>query len=339
MRTPAFILIAMALLLAPAISQGADQASCLLCHHGAAGMVEGAAGLIDMRIEVERFRDSVHGGLDCATCHERFADNPHQDPGQMPDRVLVSMKDSPRAAMAMASTAEPDPSVMQIALRIAPKASKDAVAAAACSKCHSEIYEQVLGSVHGKSITTKGSADAALCQDCHGGPHYVLTSSNKLSPAYRDNVVKTCAACHADDEKALANGLNPEVMKSFQESFHGKKLALGHKKAPTCISCHGYHDVRKKDDPSAPVFGTNRLVTCGGCHPGANMGFVGAISHKDPGPIPHYAEKGLILLTLSTFIFIILHVTLEAISDIRDVLGRKPPEVKVAEAQQEVNHE
>ena len=73
-------------------------------------------------------------------------------------------------------------------------------------------------------------------------------------------------------------------------------------------------------------FARGRLVfenTCGKCHKGANEKFIPAITHKRPGPIPHYAEKGLMLLVIGVFAFIISHVLLEAMSDIRDSVFRK----------------
>jgi hypothetical protein len=112
-------------------------------------------------------------------------------------------------------------------------------------------------------------------------------------------------------------------MESFRESFHGRKLHLGHTKAPVCSSCHNSHDIKSKNDPSSPVFGDNKLQTCGKCHKGANEKFIPAITHRPPGPIPHYTEKGLIVLLLSVFAFIITHVLLEAFSDIRDAIFRK----------------
>ncbi len=74
----------------------------------------------------------------------------------------------------------------------------------------------------------------------------------------------------------------------------------------------------------------NSTVTCGKCHPGANKKFVASITHKPTGkdnPIPFYAEKGLIVLTVSTIAFVVLHVFLEAFADIRDRVFRKEKEV------------
>jgi hypothetical protein len=85
-------------------------------------------------------------------------------------------------------------------------------------------------------------------------------------------------------------------------------------------------EIKRIDDPASPVFAANKKATCGGCHAGANDKFVAAITHKPVGPIPHYTEIALILLTMGVFAFIVIHVILEAFSDIRDAINRKKKE-------------
>jgi len=144
------------------------------------------------------------------------------------------------------------------------------------------------------------------------------------SPVNRDNVVETCGHCHGSEELQAKYGLEANVMEGYEESFHGRKHHLGHKGAPSCASCHGAHDVRSADDPESPVHGTaNKIKLCGKCHAGANEKFVVSYTHKPVGPIPHYAEKALIILLISTIAFTIIHVILEAYSDVRDTVFRK----------------
>ena len=99
----------------------------------------------------------------------------------------------------------------------------------------------------------------------------------------RKHQVETCGKCHGDEKIIEKYKLEENVMESYRESFHGRKLFLGHTKAPTCSSCHGSHDILSKNDPKSPVFGKNKLVTCGKCHKGANEKFVPAITHKTAG--------------------------------------------------------
>lgn len=288
-------------LLLPRVSFSQESANCLACHSAMKGKLKTAGGtLIDLNVDAEKFQSSVHGSLACTDCHMRFKDNPHTSPG---------------AAVPAA--------VLSLSSRLSAKFPADSVAAAACSKCHAETYQKVLDSVHGKNITEKRQADGAFCLDCHGSPHYIVPAKDPESLISRENQVETCGKCHGDKKIIEKYNLQPNVMNSFKESFHGRKLHLGHTKVPVCSSCHNSHDIKSKDDPESPVFGKNKLATCGKCHKGANEKFIPAITHEPPGPIPHYAEKGLILLTMGVFGFIILHVILEALSDIRDAIFRK----------------
>jgi hypothetical protein len=293
-------LLVLALLL-PLGASAQESANCLACHSSMKGRVKAASGnLIELNIDSEKFESSVHGALACTNCHIKFADNPHSSPNApVPQEVL------------------------SVSSKISKKYPVDPVAAAACVQCHDEIYNKVLESVHGKNITQKHQTDGALCLDCHGSPHYILPVGNPAALMGRKHQMETCGKCHGNKELNEKYKMDENVMESFEESFHGRKLALGHTKVPVCASCHGAHDIKSKDDPTSPVFGNNRLQTCGQCHKGANEKFIPAITHKRPGPIPYYTEKALIILVLGVFTFIISHVLLEAFADIRDAIFRK----------------
>lgn len=293
-------LLVLALLL-PMRASAQESANCLACHSSMKGRVKAASGnLIELNIDSQKFESSVHGALACTDCHIKFADNPHSSPNApVPQEVLG------------------------VSSKISKKYPVDPVAAAACIQCHNEIYRRVLDSVHGKNITEKHQTDGALCLDCHGSPHYILPVGNLAALMGRKHQIETCGKCHGDKKIIEKYHLEENVMESFEESFHGRKLILGHTKVPVCASCHGAHDIKSKNDPASPVFGNNRLQTCGKCHKGANEKFIPAITHKRPGPIPHYTEKALIFLVLGVFTFIISHVLLEAFSDIRDAIFRK----------------
>ncbi len=302
-----FLLSAFLVLLLVPLSAYADgQSNCSVCHNEMSGKATVGQVEVDLKVELGKFQESVHGFLTCADCHLKFSEDPHVSPGE-----------------------EVSPDVAALAEKIRAKAHVDPVALAACRNCHGDIYESVLGSVHGRNITDKGNGDGALCLDCHGSPHYInAVAQDASSPANRENVVKTCGGCHGSDEILDRYGINHNVMDSYYNSFHGKKFTLGHSNAPTCANCHGYHNVLRSDNPGSPMFDGNKIETCGTCHKGANKKFVAAITHKEPGPIPHYSELLLIVLTLSVFAFIILHVIFEAFSDIRDTFFRKHKEVE-----------
>jgi hypothetical protein len=296
-----FLSFLLPVLLLPQTAFPQETADCLACHSAMKGRLRTTGGtLIELNVNTEKFQDSVHGTLSCTDCHIRFSDNPHSSPsGPVP------------------------PAILSISSKISSKFHVDPVAAAACTKCHTEIYQKVLESTHGKNIVEKHQSDGAFCLDCHGSPHYIVPAKDPTSMISRVRQVQTCGKCHGDKKIIGKYNLEENVMESYEESFHGRKHALGDSRAPICSSCHGAHGIVSDTDPASPVYGKNKLKTCGKCHSGANAKFIPAITHRPPGPIPYYAEKALIVLLLSVFTFIVLHVLLEAFSDIRDAIFRR----------------
>jgi hypothetical protein len=294
------------LYLSPPVS--AETITCLVCHSAMKGKVKTEKGVVlEVNINEERFSKSVHGSLDCTTCHKTFQTNPHEAP--------------PKGSLS--------PEVADLVGRISSKALTDPVAYASCLDCHREIYQTISESVHGKNIMEKKRKDGALCKDCHGSPHYIFPAKSPESMVNKWKIVETCAACHGNEEKAREYGINGLAVETYKENFHGRKHQIGHGDAPTCINCHGAHNIKKWSDPSSLMSVEKRIETCGKCHPGATKKFVTAITHKPLGkdnPIPYYGEKGLILLTMGTFAFIVSHVLLDAFADIRDRLFRKDKE-------------
>ena len=142
---------------------------------------------------------------------------------------------------------------------------------------------------------------------------------------YLFNTVETCGKCHEEKFMSEKYGFSPLVMERYLESFHGRKLKLGHTGAPSCAKCHGSHGILSARDPKSPVNVANKKATCGQpkCHPGATDKFVAAITHKPLHPVAHFTEIALIILTVGTFMFIIIHVLLDIFADIRDRLFRK----------------
>jgi hypothetical protein len=287
------LLLLFSFLLVPVAGAATDAATCLSCH----GSMEGAAN-----VNQEKYSKSVHGSFDCVMCHMTLRGAQHQG----------------------LSGSTPDKTVRELAAEISPKSKIDPIAQAACVGCHPAEYEAYKASVHGENVIVKKSSDGPVCTDCHGSPHYIQPRPSMESKVYLFNVVETCGTCHDKKELAEKYGFSEHVMERYLESFHGRKLKLGHTGAPTCASCHGAHDIVNVNDPKSPV-GTVQAKekTCGKCHPGATAKFVAAITHHAPHPIAHWTEIGLIVLTVSVFVFIIVHVLLDIFSDIRNRLFRK----------------
>jgi len=285
------LLLLFTLVLVPAAGAAPDAATCLGCH----GSMEGA-----VNVNQEKYAKSVHGSFDCVQCHMTLKGAQHQG-----------------------LSGKADKATQELAAAISSKSKTDPLAQAACAQCHPDVYEAYKGSVHGKNVIMKKSADGPVCTSCHGTPHYIQPKAAKDSAVNHFNVVRTCGTCHEEKHMAEKYGFSPLVMERYLESFHGRKLKVGHAGAPSCVSCHGSHGIISAKDPASPVAGANKMKTCGKCHAGATEKFVAAITHKPLHPIAHFAELALIVLTMGTFAFICIHVLLDIFADIRERLFRK----------------
>lgn len=287
----AVLLLLFTLVLVPPADAAADAATCLGCHDSMEGAVN---------VNQEKYSQSIHGSFDCVTCH-------------------MTLKGAQHEGLA----GKADKATLELAAAISSKSKIDPVAQAACAQCHPDVYDAYKASVHGRNVIVKKSSDGPVCTSCHGTPHYIQPKSSKDSPVNHFNVVKTCGTCHEEKELAEKYGFSPLVMERYLESFHGRKLKVGHPNAPSCVNCHGAHDIKNVKDPSSPVYGANKIKTCGKCHKGATKKFVAAITHQPLHPIAHFTELALIVLTISVFVFICVHVLLDIFADVRDRLFRK----------------
>lgn len=269
-----------------------DAATCLGCHGSMGG---------DANVDQEKFTKSVHGAFNCVMCHP-----------------------APKGAQHAGLTGtKPDNAVKTLAASLSHKSKKDPLAQAACVGCHPDLYASYITSVHGQNVINKKTSDGPVCTSCHGSPHYIQPKASKDSAVNHFNVVHTCGACHEEKIMSEKYGFSTHVMERYKESFHGRKLKVGHSGAPSCATCHGSHDIKSAKDPASPVVGDHKITTCGKCHSGATPKFVAAITHKPMHPIAHFTEIALIILTVSTFLFICIHVLLDIIAEIRDRLLRK----------------
>lgn len=97
-------------------------------------------------------------------------------------------------------------------------------------------------SVHAQAKDRSGARNAS-CTDCHSAHKgYTSTSPN------------ACAGCHKEEAR------------DFAVSSHGHALMSGLKAAPSCVACHGGHDITPPSDATSKVFPANVPKLCAGCH-------------------------------------------------------------------------
>lgn len=114
-----------------------------------------------------------------------------------------------------------------------------------CARCHQDKYEATLDSVHQKAMA-EGNVQAAVCTDCHGA-HDVVPPDQP-----RSRIPQTCEKCHS------------EIYNLYQDSVHGSALlGEGNPDVPSCIDCHGVHNV---SGPANQPFRLFSPQVCARCH-------------------------------------------------------------------------
>jgi len=144
------------------------------------------------------------------------------------------------------------------------KAPKDGVLAD-CYLCHNTIALEHKESIHGLSLT-EGINEAAQCWNCHGS-HEIYPVKDVKSKVYPSNLVATCGKCH-DDPAFIKkySSTNNQPGKMYSNSVHGKLVMAGSNNAPTCITCHGKHDIKNRIQPGSKITSINLPNTCEKCH-------------------------------------------------------------------------
>ncbi len=133
-----------------------------------------------------------------------------------------------------------------------------------CAKCHSDpdlsrrhglstndMYKAYMNSTHAKAA--QAGEHAANCASCHGS-HDIRPPNDPASRIATGNIVKTCGQCHGVEAK------------KFAASIHGQASARGVRSAPTCVECHGEHDIRSHETAGSRLARSSRSEACVQCH-------------------------------------------------------------------------
>ncbi len=114
-----------------------------------------------------------------------------------------------------------------------------------CASCHDHNYDLALDSVHGAALK-EGELEAAVCTDCHGA------HDTPPPDEPRERISHTCQQCHST------------IFDEYADSVHGAALLEdGNEDVPTCINCHGVHNI---GDPTTDLFRIRSPELCAGCH-------------------------------------------------------------------------
>lgn len=114
-----------------------------------------------------------------------------------------------------------------------------------CADCHPDHARRVQDSNHARAMA-EGHLEAAVCVDCHGAHDTVSLRQARVK------IATTCRRCHS------------AIYDDYSQSAHGKALREeGNIDVPTCVDCHGVHNM---EDPTTIAFRLNSPNLCGGCH-------------------------------------------------------------------------
>ncbi len=256
---------------------------CLACHSDPSMTTEAGGKQINISVNPDHFKNSIHSMFACVDCHSDVKSSPHEttpakiscaqchaDQQAAYDRSYHAQalnKGDGQAATCVSCHGSPH--------EILPASDPNsrvshANIAATCGTCHSQKYVMEASghsnqpflsyeeSVHGRAVAA-GSEKAAVCTDCHGS-HEILAAGDPKSSIFKFNVPMTCAKCHSGVEH------------EYSASIHGQAIARGNWQAPVCTDCHGIHSIKAHLDPNSSVSPQNLArVTCARCHEGVRL--------------------------------------------------------------------
>ena len=153
---------------------------------------------------------------------------------------------------------------------------------ATCGKCHAEVEQTFLQSIHGQGIS-RGNGLAPVCTDCHG-IHSIKSHLDPPSPVEEQNLaLTTCARCHEGVRLSQEFGVEGNRVSTYLDSYHGLASEGGSVVVANCASCHGVHNILPSSDPRSTINRANLDATCGKCHKGVTQKFTLNKVHMDRG--------------------------------------------------------
>ncbi|MCP4900624.1 MAG: hypothetical protein GY906_26980 [bacterium] len=256
-RTMVVASVAVTIPTGPVCAQENDD--CLMCHEDPDLGDERDDRDHSAHVGPEVFSASIHGGFACIDCHVSFdgVELPHEDElaaadcGMCHDDVAAAHESGPHGTWAMdplspsaaCTSCHGTHDVLESRDPLSPISSGKVNDL--CGRCHEAEFRKVAGSPHRQTVGA--DSPAASCSSCHSG-HEVRSPNTERSQT------AMCGACH------------PKQAREHSISLHGRAASGGDNLAPSCIDCHGDHEILPRSDPRAPTSTMNIPQLCGTCH-------------------------------------------------------------------------
>ncbi|HWA85191.1 MAG TPA: cytochrome b/b6 domain-containing protein [Opitutus sp.] len=260
--------------------EGGSSASCLRCHADQQRMAKESTGPgPSLFVDGKTLGDSAHGTLECTDCHENL------DGSAAPHRAQPAPVD---CFSCHGDTAQKHKFHARLLLKVRP-AGQDTDCAGchgshaiepvksrqfpfakarlteSCGRCHEQARDDFARSLHGRPPAAVAAA-APTCLTCHDDPAIAAdgehpTVEQKLAQ------VRLCESCHVEKKDVAQQAVRgTKFVASFEQSVHGVALKAGKTAAPTCVDCHGAHEMNRAIAASARVNKLRQPATCAKCH-------------------------------------------------------------------------
>ena len=178
---------------------------------------------------------------------------------------------------------------------------KEAHVLPACVDCHQPHKAR-------KSFYDVGLANKE-CLNCHQKKDIKASSDGRslyMDIAKMNNSVHNdlaCSKCHIEvrpskirscetiTTKVNCGSCHDKVQKNFMKSSHGKYDFAGDADAPSCVTCHGDHEVLTKANPKSTIFSGNIPKLCSKCHQDGHQAAVRLVDNGIDHIIENYTES------------------------------------------------
>lgn len=185
-----------------------------------------------------------------------------------------------------------------------------------CTRCHAG--DTYVRSGHGAAVMA-GNSDSAACSDCHGVhgiKAYRTQGDRRQTLEAREFYNTSCKSCHSDRQMMLRNKISPDMVKFYEETYHGKVEDLGYPTSVAgCADCHTNHNILPPSDPASILNPRNLVKNCRTCHAGIHQRFAEYKAHPDyrnakKYPLLYISFIAMAALLLVTFTFYWTHTIL-----------------------------
>jgi len=258
------------LVLTLALATSPPDSDCLACHGEKDIKADSGRSLY---VDAARQKASVHGGLDCASCHAGITDYPH--PKRIERVKCAACHDEPGTLVPKSVHGSPGEKACLSCHGLPHEIRQPGASSGAeCVACHKQAVWDHERSIH----AFKNGRDRPDCKSCHGSPYGIRLKSDPTSPVAKKNLAGTCGSCHANPD-FLARHEIPfaRPVEAYRLSVHGRAVMQGNDSAPSCSDCHGNHRILPARDAQSRINHWRVPEVCGTCHTQAHDAYVHSV--------------------------------------------------------------